>query len=451
MSSSVSRGATHRETAHGETAHRGAAAAVNGAVTGGRFGSGPDGGAADRGSGRNTVVLTVFTVLTNLADGVLKITLPIVATRLTDSPALVSAVVLTLTLPWLLTALHVGVLVDRFDRRGLLWIANLARVATMGGLVAVLATDSMTLPALYLGGTLMGVAEVVASTATAALVPAAVAPAARERANAWVAGAETACGEFAGPFVGGVLVALGAGLALGLTGAAYAVGMLVLVLLVGRFLPGPEGARPVGGVHRRIGEGLRYLWGHGVLRGMALLVVVLSACWGAWLALIPLVATTTMGLDTREYGILMSALGAGGIVGALTVTWANRLLGRRRVMFADLLGTAAMMAAPALTSDLWLVSAAAFLGGMGGTLWSVNARTIGQRIVGSEMLGRYSAAARLFSWGAMPLGAVLVGLFAELAGERAAFGFFAVLAAVAVVPFMRVLTPAALAGVPEPV
>lgn len=403
-----------------------------------------------RTSNRNTVVLTLFTVLTNLADGVLKIALPILATRLTESPALVSAVVFTLTLPWLLTALHVGVLVDRFDRRGLLWAANLLRTAIMGGLVALLVTGSMSLPFIYLGGALMGVAEVVAATSAAALVPAAVAPAVRERANAWVAGAETACGEFAGPFVGGMLVALGAGLALGLTGAAYAVGMLVLVLLAGRFLPNPDGARPTGGVHQRIGEGLRYLWKHGVLRGMALLVAVLSACWGAWLALIPLVATTTMGLDARGYGILMSALGAGGILGAFTVTWINSLIGRRWVMFADLLGTVAMMAAPALTANLWVVSAAAFLGGMGGTLWSVNARTIGQRIVSSGMLGRYSAAARLFSWGAMPLGAVSVGLIAEFAGERAAFGFFALLAAVAVVPFLRVFTPAALDVIPGP-
>lgn len=416
------------------------------AVAGDRAGRRAGAGA----SGRNTVVLTLFTVVTNLADGVLRITLPIIATRLTDSPVLVSAVVFTLTLPWLLTALHVGVLVDRFDRRGLLWIANLVRIATMGGLVAVLAAGSMSLPVLYLGGALMGVAEVVAATSTAALVPAAVAPASRERANAWVAGAETACGEFAGPFVGGALVALGAGLALGLTGAAYALGMLVLVLLVGRFLPNPEGVRSAGGVHQRIGEGLRYLWEHSVLRGMALLVAVLSACWGAWIALIPLVAATTMGLDAREYGILMSALGAGGISGALTVTWFNHLIGRRWVMFVDLLGTAAMMAAPALTANLWVVSAAAFLGGMGGTLWSVNARTIGQRIVSPGMLGRYSAAARLFSWGAMPLGAVAVGLIAEFAGERAAFGFFAVLVAFAVIPFLRVLTPAALAEVPEP-
>ncbi|MFD3688826.1 MFS transporter [Nocardiopsis sp. NPDC058631] len=398
-------------------------------------------------SARNTGILVSFTAVTNLADGVLKIALPLLATRLTDSPGLVSAVAMALTLPWLLTALHVGVLVDRFDRRRLLWIADAVRVAVMAGLAAALAADSLALPLVYAGAVVLGVAEVVASTSVAAIVPSAVAPAGRERANAWVAGAETACGEFAGPFVGGLLVAFGASVALGATGLAFALAMAVLVLLVGRFAPaaGP----PSSSVNARIAEGLRHLWQNRLLRGMALLMAVLTACWGAWLALMPLYATSVMGLDERGYGILLSALGAGGIAGALGVTWINRLLGQRWSMFADFLGTAAMVAAPALTANLWVVAGAAFLGGMGGTLWTVNARTIGQRVVSPGMLGRYSSAARLFGWGAMPLGAGAVGLLAEFAGTEAAFGVFGAAALLAVVPFLRVVTREALAAVPE--
>ncbi|PWV46757.1 MFS transporter [Nocardiopsis sp. L17-MgMaSL7] len=398
---------------------------------------------------RNTGVLVVFTALTNLADGVLKVALPLVATTLTTSPGMIAAVATVLTLPWLLTSLHVGVLVDRFDRRALLLAANLVRVATMAGTAVALLTGALSLPLLYAAAALMGVAEVVATTASVALVPSAVTPPGREQANAWMAGAETACGEFTGPFVGGVLVAVGAGLALGVTGAAYVVGMLVLLFLVGRFAPNPGGERPVGSVHGRIGEGLAYLWRQPMLRGMALLLTVLCACWGAWLALMPLVATDLLDLSAAEYGALMSALGAGGIVGALTVGWVNRLLGRRWAMFADLLGTAAMMAAPVLSSNVWVVGAAAFLGGMGGTLWAVNTRTITQRMVTGAMLGRFSAVFRLFGWGAMPLGAALVGVLAEVVGVRAAFGVFAVAALLAVVPFLRVVTPAALAAVPR--
>ncbi len=400
--------------------------------------------ALDAASGRNTLVLVVFTALTNLADGVTKVALPLMATALTPSPLQVSGVSLTLTLPWLLVALHVGVLVDRADRRVLLWLANGMRLAAIAVLVLLSLSNGITLPVLYIGGLTLGVAEVIALTSAAALVPDAVAPAGRERANAWVAGAETVCNEFCGPLVGGLLVAAGTALALGTVASAYLIGVLVLCFLVGRFrvVHAPDAPREP--VHRQIAEGLHYLWREPILRLMAVTLTVLCACWGAWLAVMPLFATKMMGLDARGYGVMLSALGIGGFVGALSVTTLNRWFGRRTVMFVDLLGTLAMMAMPVATINLWAVAASAFAGGLGGTLWSVNSRTISQALVPGALFGRYNAAARLFSWGAMPVGAGLGGVLAELFGLRVAFAGFAVATLLLIVPFLRIATPAAL-------
>lgn len=394
---------------------------------------------------RNTAVLVAFTAVTNLADGVVKMALPLLAARAGGSPAQVTGVALAISLPWLLVALHAGVLVDRVDRRRLLWVVNVLRLLAMVPLLAAAASGGLSIGLLAAAGAAIGVADVVASTAASALVPAAVPPAGRERANAWMAGAETVFSEFAGPFAGGLLIALGAGYALGATWVAYAAAALVLLLLVGRFRAGSvayeakggASAPPAATVNGQIAEGLRYLWRHRLLRSLSLILTVLSGTWGAWLALIPLYATRDMGLTPGEYGALLSALGIGGLLGAVTVTWLNRLLGRRRVMLADLFGTAAMAAVPALTADARAVAAAAFLGGLGGTLWTVNSRTVIQKAVPDAMLGRFSSANRMFAWGAMPLGAGLVGLLAELAGPRAAFGFFAVASALTVPFFLR--------------
>ncbi|MFF1650465.1 MFS transporter [Streptomyces sp. NPDC058240] len=394
---------------------------------------------------RNTAVLVGFTAATNLADGVMKMALPLLAAQLTNSPAQVTAVSLTLTLPWLLVALHIGVIVDRFDRRRLLWGANGMRLAAMGWLTVSAVTGGLTLGQLFTAGVILGVADVLASTSASALVPAAVPAAGRQRANVWMVGAETVGQEFAGPFIGGLLLAAGTGLALGLISASYAVAALALLLLVGHFRadgPAPDAA-PVS-VNSRIAEGLRFLWRDEVLRTLSLVVGVLAAVWGAWLALMPLYAQQAMELGPQQYGIVLSALGIGGLAGTMAVTWVNRLLGARRAMFADLIGTAAMVALPALTTNIWAVAAGAFLGGMGGTLWTVNSRTVAQRKVPDEMLGRYDAAARLFSFGAMPLGAALVGLLAELGGMRLAFGVFAVATAATPVLFLRNVTRSAL-------
>ncbi|RJQ74691.1 MFS transporter [Pseudonocardiaceae bacterium YIM PH 21723] len=389
-----------------------------------------------RGS-RNATVLVGFTAITNLADGVAKAVLPLLATQITGSPGLITAVGVALRLPWLLVSLHVGVLVDRFDRRLLLWIADGVRAAVMFGVLALVSTGRLTIEVLLGAGFLLGVAEVVALTAATALIPAAVPEPARERTNAWIAGAETVGSEFAGPAIGGLLVALGTAAALGATGVTYVLATALLVLLAGRFRPRRVTGRSAGGVNREIAEGLRFLWRQPMLRLMALALTVLCASWGAWIALLPAIARPVWGYTPQEYGIAFGALGVGGLVGSLTVGWVNRLLGRRWALFADLVGTAVMMAVPAVTGSLIAVCAAAFAGGMGAVLWTVNARTISQALVPDELLGRYSAAARLFSWGSLPVGGAVAAVIAEWVSPAAAFWPFTVLTLAIMVPFLR--------------
>ncbi|MDP9866645.1 MULTISPECIES: MFS transporter [Streptosporangium] len=400
---------------------------------------------------RNERVLVGFTVATNLADGVAKVVLPLLAVGLTDSPGLVAGVGLTLTLPWLLASLHVGVLVDRGDRRRLAAAANLVRLVAVLGLLAAVAAGALSLPVLYLAGLSIGLAEVVASSAVGALVPAAVPRGRLGPVNAWIAGAETVANEFAGPAIGGLLAGVGAALALGSSAAAFALGAVLLALLVGRFrvsAPGEgDSGRPLrpGRVREEMVEGLAFLWRHRLLRTMSLTIAALVACWSAWLALLPSYAVRVLDLDPAGYGLLLGSIGVGGLLGAVLVTAVNRLLGVRWALFADLVGTIVMMTVPAVFPEAWAVGAAALLGGMGGTLWTVNSRTMAQMIVPDRLLGRYGAAARLLTWGTLPIGAGLAGLLAEIMGLTGTFAVFAGVAALPVIPFLMIVTESEIA------
>ncbi|WP_308250259.1 MFS transporter [Sphaerisporangium fuscum] len=417
--------------------------------------------AAEDGRGRrNEVVLVAFTGVTNLADGIAKVALPLLAVQLTASPGLVAGVALTLTLPWLLISLPVGVLVDRRDRRRLVAGANLVRLAIMAAVLGMGTAGVLGLPALYAAGLGIGAAEVVANTAVGALVPAAIPRNRLGRANAWIAGVETLANEFCGPAVGGLLVGAGAAVALGSAAAGFAFGGVLLALLAGRFVArvdaapaadGPAAAEVAspssetraGGsssVVAEIREGLAFVWRHRLLRTMSLTIAALAACWSAWLALLPTYAADVLSLDPAGYGLLISSIGVGGLAGALAVTVVNRLLGVRWALFTDLVGTFVMMLVPAVLPVAWAVGAAAFAGGMGGTLWTVNSRTIAQTVVPGRLLGRYGAASRLLGWGTLPVAAALAGVIAEVVGTRASFAAFAVLAAATVVPFLRTVT-----------
>jgi MFS family permease len=82
--------------------------------------------------------------LSNLADGVFKIALPLLAVQLTQSPTLVAGLAVAATLPWLLFALTAGALADRLarlNRRKLMLWANVSRAILPLLLVAVILLD----------------------------------------------------------------------------------------------------------------------------------------------------------------------------------------------------------------------------------------------------------------------------------------------------------------------
>jgi len=402
---------------------------------------------------RNEWLLVVFTALTNTADAVTKVALPLLVVQLTRSPVVVTGVAVLLTLPWLVTALHIGVFVDRMNRRSLMVGAETARIAAMAILLFAVLAGGVSLPLIYVVALGLGVAEVVALLSAASIVPSAVPRKRWQTANVRITVMEYLCNGFVGAPVGGLLVAAGFAFAFGATGVVYVIGAALLMLLVGNFAVTPTKERR--SVHHEIKDGLRFLWQHRLLRTMALLITVMAGCWTAWQALIPVYAVGgPLGLDAWQYGLLLTCLGAGGVIGPVLVGPFNRWLGRRWSMFLDIVGSFTLVACPAVLpaapSSAWLIGAAAFVAGAGGTMWTVNSRMIAQTFVPNELLGRFNAASRLVAWGMAPVAAALVGVLAQLVSYQVAFGTFALLCLLLVYPFLRVITAEAIAPVDNP-
>ncbi|MGH2531477.1 MAG: MFS transporter [Thermomicrobiales bacterium] len=381
----------------------------------------------------------------NLADGIFQVTLPLLAVSLTGSPASVAGVTFALTLPWLVFALLAGALVDRLDRRQTMVAANLLRAAAIGVLVVAVALDVVTLPVVYLAAFALGAAETFADTAAQAILPSVVAGVQLEGANARLLGAQTVANGFIGPPLGGALAGIGIALAMGTSAALYLVAAGTLLLLRGAF-------RPAQTVERRlraeIGEGLRFLWGHALLRTLALIVFVMNLGWAAWMSVLVLyaVAPGPMGLSSFGYGLLLTAIGIGGVIGTIVAVPAMRLLGRRWAIGVDILGTIAMVGMPALTANPWLVGAAAVVGGVGATMWGVVVTSVRQQAVPDALLGRVSSAFRLCGFGAFAIGSLLAGGIAEVAGLRAVFAVCGGLSLFLFLPFFAVVTDQALAA-----
>ncbi|WP_228454147.1 MFS transporter [Streptomyces alkaliphilus] len=401
--------------------------------------------------GRSYRLLWTASGLSNLADGVAKLALPLAAAQLTRSPAAVAGVMLALTLPWLLFALPVGVFVDRLDRRRLMLGANLLRGALLALLVPAVALGVDSIWALYAVALGLGTAETVYDTAAQSILPRVVRRDQLSRANGRLYAVELSANEFVGPPLSGFLVAAGVIAAFAAPGVLWLVAVVVLWPMRGSFRAGttgpgagaeptPEPGRAADGrrtvgkrrlatVGTEIAEGLRFVWGNRLLRTFAMMTGGFNLATSAVMAIIVLFAVgpgSPMGLSEPAFGVLLATMAGGSVVGSFLVEGMERRFGRVVLIFGSVLTGALMVGTPALTTNPFLIGAAFVLGGVGVVASNVVMVSLRQRITPDRLLGRVNSAYRLVAWGTRPLGALLGGLVAEVWGLRAVFAVTAV-------------------------
>ncbi len=365
--------------------------------------------------------------LSNLADGIVKVALPLVAVRLTHSPTLIAGLAFALSLPWLLFALPAGAIADRVDRRRAMVAAEITRAALLVVLMVTVLTGTGSIWVLYAVALCIGVAETINDTSAQSILPLIVPRDRLSRANGRLFAAELTANQFIGPPLGGFLVAAGAAIAFGAPAALWAGAAVVLLLLRGSFRVEREGRSTM---VADIAEGLRFLWRNRVLRTLAVMVGLFNfasnAVFGVFV-LYAVGATSAMRLSDPAYGVLLTTVAVGSLVGSLIAERIERRLGRQRSLALTTVGSALLVGVPALTPNPYLIGVAFFIGGCTIAIWNVITVSLRQRITPDRILGRVNSGYRLLAWGSMPLGTAAGGLLAQFLGLRAVFGAAAVL------------------------
>jgi MFS family permease len=359
--------------------------------------------------------------LSNLADGVFVVALPLVALGVTRDPGAFASVTLVGRLPWLFVALPAGAMADRLDRRRTMTIVNAGRALLIGGLGAIVAAGWEELWMLYVVALALGVGETFFDTAAQSIVPGVVSdPDRLARANGRLYVVEMTANQFVGPPLGGLLAGIALATALIGSAAAYVLAAGVLLTVAGSFKP--QRAGPPTRVRTDIVEGVRYLMGHKVLRTLGLCTGLSNLSSTAWFSVFPLFAVDPgpMGLTETGFGILLTAGAIGSVIGSLIADRVERALGRTGTLVAAMTIFPIMNIAPAITDSPWWVGAGATLAGVS-IVWNIITVSLRQRIAPDHMLGRVNAGYRLLAWGTMPLGAGLGGVLAATIGLRPTF------------------------------
>jgi MFS family permease len=306
----------------------------------------------------------------------------------THSPVWLGATTAARVLPIVLLGPLAGLLGDRFDRRAVMIASDLVRAGTMLALVAVAQGHAPVLLVPLLAALATAAASPYAPC-VAASVPRLVGTDELAAANALRAG----IGPLAivvGPAAGALALALGGSAGAFATNAGtFLVSAALTAAVADRaaFRPSGAGAEREPGLWSAVSVGARELLRH---RSAARLIgadVLCSFVYGV--ETVALVAISMrLGWHESGYGVLLGAVGLGGVAGTVLVTRLTRRLGRPTVITAALLSIALSLPLMAVVPVVAVVALAAATTGAGSIAVEVLAETALQEQLPDDVLAR---------------------------------------------------------------
>jgi len=301
---------------------------------------------------------------------------------------------------------YAGVVVDRWNRRRLVLVAQILAgiLASVVGLLTF--TGDIRIWMVWIAALLVGCVDAFHSPARGAFSVELVGPDLVGNAMALTT-AVTVSARAIGPAIGGLLVA-GVGIApcFLLNAASYGVGAVSIAAMNPRRL---KVEAPEPRVRGQVVAGLRHVRQHPALRRVPVMVAIVGI-FGSNVPLLLTLLARASGHGPMLYGVMMSCLGSGMVVGSLLAAGWHRPTGQRVGLLALAMGGAYLLTAfaPGLTPALLVivvlgVVTGMFLASAGGSL-QLNARP--------GMRGRVMAMYTIASLGTAAVGGPLIGWIA---------------------------------------
>lgn len=358
----------------------------------------------------------------NLGDGLSLVAFPLLAINLTDDARLIAAVSMARFLPFLVVGLPAGVILDRSDRRVLAMVAQVGRAVAMGLMALAIVNGSATIALTAAVAFAVGVGEVMVDGGLPALVREVVRSDQLEVANSRFSATQTVSNMFVGPPLGALLFGIDPALVFAVTAAAYVMATVVLTRVPGSFrATAEEDDTAENSLRKQMTVGLKYVWGHPVLRPLALTVAAFAFVGEAGNAVHVILVTERFGLSELGYGLIVAV---DGVFSVLMSFFVAGLVRRRSHSFSMRFAVVTFVISAWLLGFTTVIAGlvlAAVMGGLSDPSWNVVSGTIRQRLVPDEVFGRMMTAYLFIAWSAQPLGALVGGVIAEAWGSQWVF------------------------------
>lgn len=372
--------------------------------------------------------------LSNLGDGVALVAAPLLAATLTRDPQLIAGLSFVQTLPWLLFALASGAIADRVDRKRAMAYVGLLRAALFGLVGAAVLLDFVSIWLLYAILFALATGETLFDITSTTLVPRLVKREHLPQANARLSAAMTVTNLFLGKPVGSLLFAASAALPFLLSaGGIFAAALLVLAIH-GSFAPPQRTQTESSSSLAAIGQGIRWLAGHRLLRTITVVMGILNLMLVAQNAILVLYVEERLGVSPAGFGTLVALYGVGGLLGGLVAERIIHRLGPSTTLRLALINEAAVPAVLAVLRNPLLFGVVYVAFGFHAVTWGSLLAALRQELTPDELRGRVAGAGRFIEIGGAAPGALLGGILAARLGLTAPFWIGAIIAAL-LIPF----------------
>ena len=334
--------------------------------------------------------------------------------QLTGSPAYLGLVGFVGGVPALLFTLFGGVIADRISRRNMMVITQSLMLVLAFILAALTFTNIVQPWHIVVLAFLLGVANAFDAPARIAFVTELVS---REDMTNAIALNSTMfnIATVVGPSVAGLTyAAFGPAWCFTLNGISFIA--VIVALLLMRIKPVVQPSRRAT-VLADLTEGLRYVFTHSLILSLIGSIGLVSIFGVGMMTLLPAWATDILHGDVTTNGWLVSARGFGSLVSALMLAY----LGSRR--YRGKLWTVGAFVMPVMLFIFalirWLPLALVMLAGVGWSFMMVmnNSNALMQSHVPDHLRGRVMSVYTLVFFGAMPLGSLFAGAFAQRFNE----------------------------------
>jgi len=372
---------------------------------------------------RDFTLLWSSQVISTVGTRVTSVAYPLLVLLLTGSPALAGVVGFAQTLPFLLLYLPGGAWVDRWDRRRTMVACEIGRTVALGS-VAVTAViggvHAVTIAQLaavaFVEGSLFVLFDLSEGAALPRLVPSGQLP----TAVAWNQ-ARTQGADLVGQPLGGLLFAIAPALPFAVDSVSYLVSGGAVAAIRTR-LQG-ERAATVDRLRSRIAEGVRFVRRSAFLRETVVIVGWINLVFnGSFLVVI--VRAQRLGGSPGQIGLMLAALGAGGILGALAAPAIQRRLSGRVVLVAIAWLWTGLGVVLAFAPSLVWLAVLVFALNLFGAPYNVVIAARMYQLVPEQIFGRVRSVGRIVAWGTIPIGTLLGGVLAERLGAAPALLVF---------------------------